>query len=142
MRFLAAPYGPTTFFLAGELDLHAAPVIDRMFEGSAINRGGPVTIDMSAVTFCDLALAATPPGALDLMPSSSIILHGLRRNVFRLFKLLKLESRPIVCPYLRRDVDPYPRGDLPGPPMWGPYAGSLRQMKAAYRLLTSETVVR
>jgi anti-anti-sigma regulatory factor len=98
MRFLAAPYGPTTFFLAGELDLHAAPVIDRMFEGSAINRGGPVTIDMSAVTFCDLALAATPPGALDLMPSSSIILHGLRRNVFRLFKLLKLESRPIVCP--------------------------------------------
>jgi hypothetical protein len=62
--------------------------------GEAISRGGPLTIDMSDVSFVD------PPGVgailnyVEARPSGCIILHGVHSGVGKLMNIMGVEHPP------------------------------------------------
>lgn len=79
--------GPRAFFLDGELDLATVPLMSTAIE-DAVARGGPLSIDMTAVTFVDsTGIGAILKAAADL-PSGCIVLHGVHDGVQKVVDLM------------------------------------------------------
>lgn len=103
-------FGPNVFFVAGELDMASAPALDdRMHD--AVQRGGPVVVDVSAVTFMDASGYHVLRRAAERLPSGCLVLHGVTDAVERVIEVTRLAELPAihVVPCSR---DPYPALDL------------------------------
>jgi anti-anti-sigma factor len=81
--------GPPTFRLRGELDMATAPLMDVAI-ANAIAQGGPVTLDLSHLTFVDSSGVGAILKALGGLPSGCIILHGVRGSVQKVLDLMKV----------------------------------------------------
>jgi anti-anti-sigma factor len=66
----------STFFLAGELDVGTAPLLSDTIR-AAVARGGPITLDLSNMTFIDSAGVHAILNAVAHLPSGCLILHGV-----------------------------------------------------------------
>jgi anti-sigma B factor antagonist len=122
-----AALGPATYLLSGELDLWSAPSIAEGLE-PATQVGGPVTIDLSGVSFIDMAGVHALVGLLDRLPSGCLILHGAQPAVDRVFSLTGLPDLPgmHVAP-----CRPNPDADVPTPRAAGhPDVAHLRRLVA------------
>jgi anti-anti-sigma factor len=85
--------GPRMFFLQGELDLAAAPLLNTAIE-PAVARGGPITLDFGDVTFVDSTGVAAIVSALKALPSGCIILHGVHNGVQKVVDLMGVGQAP------------------------------------------------
>jgi anti-sigma B factor antagonist len=79
--------GPRTFFLEGELDLATAPLMSTAI-AQAVSRGGPISIDLSDVTFMDSSGVGAIMKALAALPSGCIVLHGVHHLVQKVVDLM------------------------------------------------------
>lgn len=81
--------GPPTFRLRGELDMATAPLMEVAI-ANAIAQGGPITLDLSHVTFVDSSGVGAILKALRALPSGCIVLHGVRRSVQKVVDLMNV----------------------------------------------------
>jgi anti-anti-sigma factor len=78
--------------LVGELDMSSARALEEAL-GTAIERAGPVLIDLSEVTFMDsTGISALLKAAHVLRGRGCLILHGEQDNVRRLLDLVRLDD--------------------------------------------------
>jgi anti-sigma B factor antagonist len=82
--------GPRMFFLEGEVDLATVPVVNTAV-GEAISRGGPITIDISGVSFMDSTGIGALLQAAKNLPSGCIVLHGVHDGVGKVMNLMGVD---------------------------------------------------
>ena len=82
--------GSRTFFLNGELDMATVPIMDIAIV-DAVARGGPISMDLTDITFLDsTGLGAILKAAKDL-PSGCIVLHGVHDGVHKVTGLMGVD---------------------------------------------------
>jgi anti-anti-sigma factor len=82
--------GPSTMFLEGELDMATVPLMEPVLS-SAIAQGGPVTIDVSELTFVDSSgIGAIMRGLKDLR-TGCIILHGAHGGIQKVLDIMGVD---------------------------------------------------
>lgn len=78
--------------LVGEVDMSSARELEEEL-GSAIERGGPVLVDIGEVTFMDsTGITALLKAAHALRGRGCLILHGEQDNVRRVLDLVRLDG--------------------------------------------------
>jgi anti-anti-sigma factor len=83
--------GTRAFFLHGELDMATVPVMNIAIV-DAVARGGPISMDLTDITFVDsTGLAAILKAAADL-PSGCIVLHGVHDGVRKVTGLMGVDK--------------------------------------------------
>ncbi|MFL5738392.1 MAG: STAS domain-containing protein [Actinomycetota bacterium] len=88
--FAVVQFGPNSFFLGGELDLATAPRLQDAVHRS-VEAGGPILLDLSAVTFIDSSgLHAIVSMAKELGDRGCVLLHAPHRRVLRLIETVRL----------------------------------------------------
>lgn len=81
----------STFLMSGELDMASAPLLQTAI-APAVTRGGPITLDVSGVTFMDSAgLHAIVKASADV-PGGCVILHGVREHVHRVIEVSGVDA--------------------------------------------------
>jgi anti-sigma B factor antagonist len=84
--------GPMTFFLDGELDIATVPSMTAAL-GSSIGEGGPLTLDLSGLTFIDSSgVAAILKAGNDHLPNGCVVLHGVHDATQRVVDLMGVEK--------------------------------------------------
>src|SRR5215207_3437353 len=85
--------GPPTFFLDGELDLATVPLLDIAI-ADAVAQGGPITIDLSRMTFIDSTGVRSILKAVKALSSGCIILHGVHGGIQRILEITGVDLAP------------------------------------------------
>ena len=85
--------GPRMYFLQGDLDLSTIPLMETAI-APAIAKGGPVTLDLSGLTFIDSTGVGSIVRSLHLLPSGCIVLHGVRGAVQRVLDMMNVDRAP------------------------------------------------
>jgi anti-anti-sigma factor len=96
--FGIAQHGPSVLFLSGELDMATAEQLSSAL-GPAVTEGGPITVDISGLTFMDsTGLHALIRAAATLKDRGCIIIHGLdgSASIRKLFELTKIGDLPNI----------------------------------------------
>jgi anti-sigma B factor antagonist len=106
--FEVVPYGPSVLFVGGEVDMATAPELERAL-AECIGRGGPVVVDLSAVSFIDSTAIRTLAGAADKLRSGCLIVHGVQGHVAKVLELVRFSDLP-KAHLLPCIGDPYPDG--------------------------------
>jgi anti-anti-sigma factor len=92
-EFKVSLHGASTFFLAGELDVGTAPLLNETIR-AAVARGGPITLDLSNMTFIDSAGVHAILNAVAHLPSGCLILHGVDNTTQRILDNLGIGQAP------------------------------------------------
>ena len=87
--------GPPTFFLDGELDMATVPLLDIAI-ADAVAVGGPITIDLSHMTFIDSTGVRAILKAVKALPSGCIILHGVHGGIQRILEITGVDLAPNI----------------------------------------------
>lgn len=125
-------YPASVYLVAGELDLATERWLEEML-ADALDDHGPVTLDMSAVTFVDSTAVAAIVRAMRRAGDGCLIIHGARRSVRRTLELLGIE-RVQGIHVTPCDRDPFPGGRaLLGSDGDGEVARKLTEMATAFR---------
>jgi anti-anti-sigma factor len=83
--------GPRTFFVNGELDMATVPILNIAMV-DAVARGGPISMDLTDLTFLDsTGVGAILQAAKDL-PFGCIVLHGVRDGVGKVTGLMGVDK--------------------------------------------------
>ena len=85
--------GPRLYFLTGELDLSTLPLMETAI-APGVAKGGPVTLDMSGLTFIDSTGVGSILRSLKALPSGCIVLHGVRDAVQRVLDMMSVDRAP------------------------------------------------
>ena len=96
--FSIAQPEPSVLFLSGELDMSTAEHFSSAL-APAVTEGGPITVDISALTFMDsTGVHALIRAAATLKDRGCIVIHGLEGNasIRKLFELTRLGELPNV----------------------------------------------
>jgi anti-anti-sigma factor len=91
VEFEISSEGPRMFFLNGELDMATSPLVDVAI-GHAVARGGPITLDLSHLTFIDSSGIGEILRAVSDLPSGCIILHGVHDGTQRVVDLMGVDQ--------------------------------------------------
>ena len=84
--------GPMSFFLEGDLDIASVPSLTAAINGS-IGAGGPITLDLSGLTFIDSSgVGAILKAGMDHLPNGCIVLHGVHDAPQRVVELMGVEK--------------------------------------------------
>jgi len=81
------------FFLEGEVDIAILPLMTTAIS-DAVSRGGPLTIDMSGVTFIDSSGVGAIVNFVKALPKGCIILHDVRDATQRVIDLMGVGQAP------------------------------------------------
>ena len=82
--------GPRTFFLSGELDMATVPIM-KIAVVDAVARGGPISMDLTDLTFLDsTGVGAILQAAKDLL-FGCLVLHGVHDGVGKITELMGLD---------------------------------------------------
>jgi anti-sigma B factor antagonist len=113
--FEIAQFGPNVYFLGGELDIATAPALEDALEGS-IRSGGPVVLDLSALSFIDsTGIRALLSIARRLDDRGCLLLHAPQDSVRRVLDLVRITDVAHV------HLDPCPVVAFPQEfPAWTP----------------------
>jgi anti-anti-sigma factor len=87
--------GSPLFFLEGELDAATVPLLDAAIS-EAVARGGPITLDVSNLTFADSTGISAILRASSAMTMGCVLLHGVRDGILRLIELMGVGQAPNV----------------------------------------------
>jgi len=113
--FQIVAYGPTLFYLGGELDLSSAARFHDEIQDS-VRAGGLITLDVSALRFIDGAGIRVLNQALDESKTGCIVVHGTSWMFRRLADAVGISGRPRLH-LLGCDEDPFPRKTVRSIPM-------------------------
>ena len=83
--------GPRLYFLSGELDMSTLHLMETAIS-PGIAKGGPVTLDVSGLTFIDSSGVGSIVRSLRALPSGCIVLHGVRNAVQRVLDMMKVDQ--------------------------------------------------
>jgi anti-anti-sigma factor len=83
--------GSRMFFLSGELDMATLPLMETAI-APAIAKGGPVTLDLSHLTFIDSSGVSSIIRHLKALPSGCIVLHGVRNAAERVMEIMGVKA--------------------------------------------------
>jgi anti-anti-sigma factor len=83
--------GPRLYFLSGELDMSTMPLLETAI-APGVAKGGPVTLDMSGLTFIDSTGVGSIIRSLKELPSGCIVLHGVRNAVQRVLDMMSVDQ--------------------------------------------------
>jgi anti-sigma B factor antagonist len=83
--------GPRLYFLSGELDISTMPLMETAI-APGVAKGGPVTLDMSGLTFIDSTGVGSIIRSLKELPSGCIVLHGVRSAVQRVLDMMSVDQ--------------------------------------------------
>lgn len=83
--------GPRLYFLSGELDLSTTPLLEAAI-APGIAKGGPVTLDMSGLTFIDSTGVGSIMRSLQALQSGCLHLHGVRDAVQRVIDIMSVDG--------------------------------------------------
>jgi len=83
--------GPRTFFVNGELDMATVPIMDIAIV-DAVARGGPISIDLTDLTFLDSSGMAAILKAANDLPSGCLVLHGVHDGVRKVTELMGIDK--------------------------------------------------
>jgi anti-anti-sigma factor len=92
-EFNVSLHGASTFFLAGELNVGTAPLLSDTIR-AAVARGGPITLDLSNMTFIDSAGVDAILNAVAHLPSGCLILHGVDNTTQRILDNIGIGPAP------------------------------------------------
>ena len=92
-EFAITADGPRMYFLSGELDLSTISLMETAV-APAIAKGGPVTLDVSHLTFIDSSGVGSIVRSLHALPSGCIVLHGVRDATKRVMDLMGVDQAP------------------------------------------------
>jgi anti-anti-sigma factor len=110
--FKVVRYGPSTYFLGGELDLAAAPVLTDAIAES-VDAGGAIVLDLDTVTFIDSAGIRALLQVADLLGDDGcILLHAPQRRVLRVLEIVGIGSAPNIHILERCPSDTHPNDFL------------------------------
>jgi anti-anti-sigma factor len=93
------------FFLSGALDLSTVPLMNAAI-GDAVARGGPLTLDMTDVTFVDSSGVGAIVQSVQSLPSGCIVLRGVQDGVGKVMDLMGVDqaAKLHVIPCTRRSL--------------------------------------
>jgi anti-sigma B factor antagonist len=99
-------YGPSVLFVGGELDMATCPEFERAL-AKCVESGGPVVVDLSAVSFIDsTGIRALVKGAKSLR-AGCVTVHGVSGQVAKVLGMVGISGLPNIhvepC-----TTDPYP----------------------------------
>lgn len=106
--FEIAHYGPSILFVGGEIDMAAAPELEQALKPSSAV-GGPVVVDLTAVSFLDSTGINALVTAAQRLPTGCLILHGVHGRVAKVLELVRLSDLANVH-VASCMIDPYPDG--------------------------------
>lgn len=89
--FEITAHGSTLYFLNGELDIATVPLMELAI-GPALDRGGPITLDMTDVTFADSSGIGAIMKSVRSLPTGCIVLHGVQDDVGRVIDLMGIRQ--------------------------------------------------
>lgn len=82
--------GPNMFFLGGELDMATAPRLEEATE-AAVRAGGPLLLDLSAISFLDsTGIRTFLTLARRLGDKGCVLLHAPQEHVERVLNLVRI----------------------------------------------------
>ncbi len=88
--------GPMTYFLEGDLDIASVSALTAAISDS-IGAGGPITLDLSGLTFIDsTGVGAVLKAANDHLPGGCIVLHGVHDATQRVVDLMGVDKTPNI----------------------------------------------
>lgn len=91
--FSVSLHGASTFFVTGELDTAAAPLFADTIR-AAVARGGPLTLDVSRMTFIDSAGVQAILRAREHLPSGCLMVHGVHDGLQRILDIMGVDQAP------------------------------------------------
>lgn len=83
--------GPHMFSVSGELDIATVPLMNVAI-AHAVSQGGPITIDMSFLTFMDSTGVGAILESAKEMATGCIVLHGVHDEVSRVIDLMGVDG--------------------------------------------------
>ena len=94
--FKVVRYGPSAYFLGGELDLATAPALTDAIAPS-VERGGAIVLDLAALTFIDsMGVHAIAAAGRTLRSNGCLIIHAPQPAVARVLDIVGLEAAPNI----------------------------------------------
>jgi anti-anti-sigma factor len=91
--FEVVAFGPSLYFVGGEVDLATAPKLEAAVEDS-VARGGLLVLDLSAVSFVDSTGVHALVKIARRLREGCLFLHGVRQPVLRVFELVRITDQP------------------------------------------------
>jgi anti-anti-sigma factor len=85
--FAIAAHGSALYFLSGELDVATVPLMEVAIE-DAVARGGPITLDMTDVTFADSSGIGAIMKSVKALPTGCLLLHGVHDEVGKVIDMM------------------------------------------------------
>ncbi len=83
--------GPRTFFVNGELDMATVPIM-HIAMVDAVARGGPISMDLTDLTFLDSTGVGAILKAAKELPFGCIVLHGVHDGVRKVTELMGVDK--------------------------------------------------
>ena len=83
--------GPHMFSVSGELDIATVPLMNVAI-AHAVSQGGPITIDMSFLTFMDSTGVGAILKSANELANGCIVLHGVHDEVERVIELMGVDG--------------------------------------------------
>jgi anti-anti-sigma factor len=126
------PYSRSLLLLRGEFDATSSELLEKGLSRWSED-GGPMTIEMSSVTFVDSSAIHAILRAFNRAPSGCLILDGVRPSVEKVLRVVGLDRAPGIHLVPCTDRDPYPSGrELYGPDGSRDLIVRLRELRVAY----------
>ena len=101
-------YGPSVLFVGGELDMATCPEFERAL-AKCVESGGPVVVDLSAVSFIDSTGIRALVNSAKRLRAGCLTVHGVSGQVAKVLSMLGISELPHIhvepC-----TTDPYPDG--------------------------------
>lgn len=110
--FEIVEFAPHLFFVAGDIDLATASRFEAAV-APAVQRGGPLTVDISQVRFADSTAMHAFLNVLQSLPTGCLILHGAQAQLRQVVEMVGLAGFAGLH-VLGCDQDPYPTRPVPG----------------------------
>lgn len=89
--FEITAHGSALYFLDGELDLATVPLMELAI-ADAVDRGGPLTLDMTDVTFADSSGIGAILKSVKSLPTGCVVLHGIQDQVGRVIDAMGIRQ--------------------------------------------------
>ena len=89
--FAITAHGSALYSMSGELDVATVPLMEVAIE-DAVARGGPITLDMTDVTFADSSGIGAIMKSVKSLPAGCLVLHGVHDEVGRVIEMMGIRK--------------------------------------------------
>jgi anti-anti-sigma factor len=110
--FAITAHGSALYSMSGELDVATVPLMEVAIE-DAVARGGPITLDMTDLTFADSSGIGAIMKSVKALPTGCLLLHGVHDEVGRVIDMMGIEQGLPALHVIPCLQDGEPAGEAP-----------------------------